>query len=73
MATTKKSTVETEEIVENVEEVKPAPKKVNKPKHDPNELILCRSVRCHIYFDFFSFLSPKFILAQYCIIYYILI
>lgn len=45
MATTKKSTVETEEIVENVEEVKPAPKKVNKPKHDPNELILCRSVR----------------------------
>lgn len=49
MATTKKSTVETEEIIETevVEEVKPAPapKKVNKPKHDPNELILCRSVR----------------------------
>ena len=46
MATTKKSTVETE-IIENeaVEAVKPAPKKVNKPKHDPNELILCRSVR----------------------------
>lgn len=46
MATTKKSTVETEEIIENevVEEVKPV-KKVNKPKHDPNELILCRSVR----------------------------
>jgi len=44
---TKKSTVETEEIIdtEAVEEVKPAPKKVNKPKHDPNELILCRSVR----------------------------
>jgi hypothetical protein len=44
---TKKSTVETEEIIETevVEEVKPAPKKVNKPKHDPNELILCRSVR----------------------------
>jgi hypothetical protein len=47
MATTKKSTVETEEIIDSevVEEVKPAPKKVNKPKHDPNELILCRSVR----------------------------
>lgn len=47
MATTKKSTVETEEIIETeaVEEVKPAPKKVNKPKHDPSELILCRSVR----------------------------
>lgn len=46
MANTKK-TVETEEIIETevVEEVKPAPKKVNKPKHDPNELILCRSVR----------------------------
>lgn len=44
---TKKSTVETNEIIETevVEEVKPAPKKVNKPKHDPNELILCRSVR----------------------------
>jgi hypothetical protein len=47
MATTKKSTVETEEIIDNdvVEEVKPAPKKVNKPKHDPSELVLCRSVR----------------------------
>lgn len=47
MVTTKKSTVETEEIIETeaVEEVKPAPKKVNKPKHDPSELILCRSVR----------------------------
>ena len=49
MATTKKSTVETEEIIETeaVEEVKPAPapKKVNKPKHDPSELIMCRSVR----------------------------
>ena len=47
MATTKKSTVETEEIIETeaVEEVKLAPKKVNKPKHDPSELILCRSVR----------------------------
>jgi hypothetical protein len=47
MATTKKSTVETEEIIETetAEEVKPTPKKVNKPKHDPSELILCRSVR----------------------------
>lgn len=47
MATTKKLTVETEEIIDNevVEEVKPTPKKVNKPKHDPGELILCRSVR----------------------------
>lgn len=46
MATTKKSTVETEETLETeaFEEVKPA-KKINKPKHDPNELILCRSVR----------------------------
>lgn len=43
MTNTKKSTP-TEEIVEEiVEEVKP--KKVNKPKHDPSELILCRSVR----------------------------
>ena len=51
MATKKKSTIESEEFIENevveeiVEEVKPALKKVNKPKHDPNELILCRSVR----------------------------
>ena len=47
MATTKKSTVETEEIIdtEAVEEVKPTPKKANKPKHDPSELIPCRSVR----------------------------
>ena len=47
MATTKKSTVETDEIIENeaVEEVKPAPKKAAKPRHDPDELILCRSVR----------------------------
>ena len=50
MANTKKSTVDTEEVidvtvVEQDEEVKPTPKKVNKPKHDPNELILCRSVR----------------------------
>lgn len=48
MANTNKTKVQTEEVVENeiVEEVvKPAPKKVNKPKHDPSELILCRSVR----------------------------
>ena len=46
MATTKKSTVETEEIIDTVEEIKPAPKKVAKTvKHDPNEYILCRSVR----------------------------
>jgi hypothetical protein len=43
----KKSTVETEEIIETevVEEVKSAPKKANKPKHEPNEYIPCRSVR----------------------------
>ena len=48
MATTKKSTVETDEIIdtEAVEEVKPAPKKAAKTvKHDPNEYIPCRSVR----------------------------
>ena len=48
MAITKKSTVETEEIIENeaVEEIKPMPKKVAKTvKHDPNEYIPCRSVR----------------------------
>lgn len=47
MATTKKTST-TEEIVETEileETVKPAPKKVNKPKHDPSELVLCRSVR----------------------------
>ena len=47
MANTKKSAVENEEIIETevVEEVKPTPKKVNKPKHEPNEYIPCRSVR----------------------------
>lgn len=54
MANTKKTKTQTEKVVESkveeviketVEEVAPAPKKVNKPKHDPNELILCRSVR----------------------------
>ena len=49
MASTKKSVVLEEDIVDEeiVEEVvvaKPA-KKVNKPKHDPSELIPCRSVR----------------------------
>lgn len=49
MATTKK-TAQTDEIIETetetvVEEVKPAPKKAVKPKHDSSELILCRSVR----------------------------
>lgn len=47
MANTKKSAVENEEIIDTevVEEVKSTPKKVNKPKHDPNEYIPCRSVR----------------------------
>lgn len=48
MANTKKSTVETDEIIDTeiVEEVKPAPKKVAKAvKHEPNEYIPCRSVR----------------------------
>lgn len=42
-----KKTVETEEIIDTevIEEVKPAPKKTKQPKHDPTELILCRSVR----------------------------
>jgi hypothetical protein len=45
MANPKKS-AQVEEIVDIVvEAVQPAPKKVNKPKHDPNELISCRSVR----------------------------
>ena len=47
MATVKKNThvdeVVIDEIIEEVE--KPTPKKVNKPKHDPSELIPCRSVR----------------------------
>ena len=41
MSNTKKPVVEDE--IEVVEEVKPV-KKVNKPKHDPNELVMCRSV-----------------------------
>ena len=45
MANTKKTGVQVEETI--VEEVatKPAVKKVNKTKHDPNELVPCRSVR----------------------------
>ena len=46
MATTKKSTVETEDIIDTVEDVKPTPKRAVKTvKHDPNEYIRCRSVR----------------------------
>lgn len=47
MANTKKTST-TEEIMKTEvleEAAKPASKKVNKPKHDPSELILCRSVR----------------------------
>ena len=48
MASKKNTTIVDEELMEDVvEEVKeaPKPKKVNKPKHDPSELIACRSVR----------------------------
>ena len=56
MANTKKDKVVTEEVVEEVvvedkveevaeEAITPTPKKVNKPKHDSNELVPCRSVR----------------------------
>lgn len=51
MASKKGTTVETEKIIDNgavdevIEEVKLTSKKVNKPKHDSNELIPCRSVR----------------------------
>lgn len=48
MANTKKSAVETDEIIETetVEEVKPAPKKAAKViKHEPGEYIICRSVK----------------------------
>ena len=42
MANTKKNAIVEDEIVETVEEVvKYTPKKVNKPKHDPNELVVC--------------------------------
>ena len=47
MANTKKTKSQTVGVTENkVDEAsKSTPKKVNKPKHDPNELILCKSVR----------------------------
>lgn len=50
MANTKKTTVSSEdtkaeEIIQEEVAAKPATKKVNKTKHDPSELILCRSVR----------------------------
>ena len=46
MANTKKNAQVEEDVIEVTEEaVKPAAKKVNKPKHDPNELVMCRSVR----------------------------
>lgn len=44
MANTKKN-VEVEEVNAVEEVATPVAKKVNKPKHDPSELILCRSVR----------------------------
>lgn len=43
MATTKKNVPVEDAAIEEI--VKPAAKKVNKPKHDPNELVMCRSVR----------------------------
>ena len=58
MANTKKAKTQTDELIDEevihtdedvadeIEEVvKPTPRKVNKPKHDPNELVMCRSVR----------------------------
>ena len=45
MANTKKTEVQVEEIAAEEVVAKPVSKKVNKPKHDPNELIPCRSVR----------------------------
>lgn len=46
MANTKKNAQVEEDVIEVTEEtVKPATKKANKPKHDPNELVMCRSVR----------------------------
>lgn len=58
MANTKKAKTKAEEVIdeevvhteedvtdETEEVVKPTTKRVNKPKHDPSELISCRSVR----------------------------
>ena len=53
MANTKKKVVK-EEIVETEVKVE-APKKINKPKHDPSELINCRSV----VFGEFMLIGPK--------------
>ena len=55
MANTKKTKAQTKEVTteeaivasgETTVIPTPTPKKVSKPKHDPNELVLCRSVRC---------------------------
>ena len=43
MANTKKTVSVEDEIMEEV--VKPVTKKIAKPQHDPNELVMCRSVR----------------------------
>ena len=45
MANAKKVNVQAEEAIVEEVEVKPVTKKVNKVKHDPNELVPCRSVR----------------------------
>lgn len=45
MANAKKVNVQVEEAIAEEVEVKPVTKKVNKVKHDPNELVPCRSVR----------------------------
>lgn len=45
MANTKKTEVQVEESVVEEVVVKPVAKKATKVKHDPNELISCRSVR----------------------------
>lgn len=42
MSDIKKTVVE--DVAVEAEVVKPVVKKVNKPKHDPNELVVCRSV-----------------------------
>ena len=53
MATTKKSPATENDVVENV--IKEEPKKVTKIKHDPDELISCRSVT----FGGLSIIGPK--------------
>ena len=54
MANTKKTKVQTENLTET-EVSTSTPKKVNKPKHDPNEYVLCRSVR----FGELTLIGPK--------------